>query len=137
MTTDSKWTDWIPHVAGDPCPIPTAKAGDFWFRTQDGEEQHIKSENGDYWNWSHGPDGPVEGRKITHYRIRLPSPDWKGIAEELAAALDWMVENDETNEGDEEMPERGNATWNEINKYWIDGLNRSRAALTRYREAAQ
>ena len=47
----------------------------------------------------------------------------------LRAALQWMVDNDDTNEGDEPMPEYGGQTWNEINAYWIDGLNRARKAL--------
>lgn len=47
----------------------------------------------------------------------------------LREALQWMVDNDETNEGDEPMPEYGGRSWNEINAYWIDGLNRARAAL--------
>lgn len=38
----------------------------------------------------------------------------------------WFVENDETNEGDTPMPERGGRTWDEINAYWIEGLNRGR-----------
>src|SRR5690348_11491847 len=47
-------------------------------------------------------------------------------APELLEALIWMVDNDETNEGDTPMPDQGGATWNEINAYWIDGLNRAR-----------
>ena len=47
----------------------------------------------------------------------------------LREALQWFVVNDDTNEGDEPMPEYGGRTWNEINAYWIDGLNRARAAL--------
>lgn len=49
--------------------------------------------------------------------------------ERLREALQWMVDNDETNEGDEPMEEFGGQSWNEINAYWIDGLNRARAAL--------
>lgn len=48
---------------------------------------------------------------------------------ELREALQWFVDNDDTNEGDEPMPEYDGQTWNEINAYWIDGLNRARAAL--------
>lgn len=43
-------------------------------------------------------------------------------APELLEALEWMVANDETNEGDE---------WEEINRFWIDGLNRARAAIAK------
>ena len=47
----------------------------------------------------------------------------------LRESLEWFLDNDETNEGDEPMPEYGGKTWDEINEYWIDGLNRARAAL--------
>ena len=47
----------------------------------------------------------------------------------LRESLQWFLDNDETNEGDVPMPEYGDRTWNEINEYWIDGLNRARAAL--------
>jgi hypothetical protein len=47
----------------------------------------------------------------------------------LRAALTWFVENDDTNEGDTPMPEHGGRSWNEINAYWIEGLNAARAAL--------
>ena len=49
--------------------------------------------------------------------------------ERLREALQWMVDNDETNEGDEPMDEFGGQSWNEINAYWIAGLNKARAAL--------
>lgn len=47
----------------------------------------------------------------------------------LREALQWFVDNDETNEGDTPLPEHGGRTWNEINSYWIDGLNRARDLL--------
>jgi hypothetical protein len=47
----------------------------------------------------------------------------------LREALTWFVENDDTNEGDTPMPEHGGRSWNEINAYWIEGLNTARAAL--------
>jgi hypothetical protein len=49
--------------------------------------------------------------------------------ERLQAAVQWFIDNDETNQGDEPMPEFGGQSWNEINAYWVDGLNRARAAL--------
>lgn len=52
---------------------------------------------------------------------------------DLVEALLWMVENDETNEGDRPLPEHGGKSWNEINDYWLQGLNRARAALARAR----
>lgn len=54
----------------------------------------------------------------------------------LAEALEWMIANDDTNEGDTPLPEHGNRTWNEINDYWIDGLNKARAVLALYRGEA-
>ena len=51
------------------------------------------------------------------------------LIEELKDSLQWMVENDETNEGDEPIEDRGGRSWNEINAYWIDGLNKARNAL--------
>lgn len=49
--------------------------------------------------------------------------------EKLKEALDiitWFIENDETNEGDYPMREYGGLSWNDINGFWIDGLNRAR-----------
>ena len=53
---------------------------------------------------------------------------------EAADVIEWFIVNDETNEGDEPMPERGNRSWNEINGYWIDGLNRGRSLLARLQQ---
>jgi hypothetical protein len=54
---------------------------------------------------------------------------------ELLEALKWYVENDETNEGDDplEKSERINEgeTWNSINAFWIEGLNKARAAIAK------
>ena len=52
-------------------------------------------------------------------------------APDLLEALIWMVENDETFEGDTPLPDHHGATWNEINAYWIAGLNRARAAIAK------
>jgi hypothetical protein len=52
-------------------------------------------------------------------------------APELLEALVWMVENDETYEGDEPIREHNGRTWNEVNAYWIEGLNRARAAIAK------
>ncbi len=49
--------------------------------------------------------------------------------ERLRESLQWMVDNDETNEGDEPDPDLNGRSWNEINAYWIEGLNRARAVL--------
>jgi hypothetical protein len=43
----------------------------------------------------------------------------------------WMVENDETNEGDDPVERLGGQSWNEYNSYWLDGLNKARAAIAK------
>lgn len=50
---------------------------------------------------------------------------------ELLACLKWMVENDETNEGDEPLEGHHGATWNELNAYWIDGKRRAEAVIAK------
>lgn len=52
-------------------------------------------------------------------------------APELLEALIWMVENDDTYEGDTPLPDHSGATWNEINAFWIAGLNKARAAIAK------
>ena len=37
--------------------------------------------------------------------------------------IEWFISEDETNRGDEPMPERRGKTWNEINAYWIEHLD--------------
>ena len=58
-------------------------------------------------------------------------------APELLDALEWMVSEDETNEGDVPLPDKGGLTWNEINAYWIDGLNKARAAIAKAKGETQ
>jgi hypothetical protein len=50
-------------------------------------------------------------------------------------ALEWMVANDDTNEGDEPVERLGGQSWNEYNAYWLDGLNNSRAAINAIKQA--
>ncbi len=50
-------------------------------------------------------------------------------------ALEWMVANDDTNEGDEPVERLGGQSWNEYNAYWIDGLNKARASITAIKQA--
>lgn len=52
-------------------------------------------------------------------------------APDLLEALKWCVENDETNTGDVPLEDHGGRTWNEINEYWIDGLNRANSAIAK------
>jgi hypothetical protein len=49
--------------------------------------------------------------------------------DQLRDALQWFIDNDETNVGDEPIEYIGGRTWNEVNAYYIDGLNRALAAL--------
>ena len=50
-------------------------------------------------------------------------------------ALEWMVANDDTNEGDEPVERLGGQSWNEYNAYWLDGLNKARASITAIKQA--
>jgi hypothetical protein len=50
---------------------------------------------------------------------------------ELLEALKWMVANDDTNEGDDPVERLGGQSWNEYNSYWLDGLNKARAAIAK------
>jgi hypothetical protein len=56
--------------------------------------------------------------------------EWAARALEAEAKLakamehiEWFISEDETNRGDEPMPELGDRTWNEINEYWIKHLD--------------
>ena len=53
----------------------------------------------------------------------------------MLEALKWMVANDDTNEGDYPVDRLGGQSWNEYNAYWIDGLNKARAAITKGEQA--
>ena len=74
-------------------------------------------------------------------RLREPSsgsPSWLSTMEEAAneieelrKALQWMVDNDETNVGDEPLREYGGYSWNVLNAYYIEGLNRAKALLAK------
>ena len=50
---------------------------------------------------------------------------------DLLDALKWMVENDDTNEGDMPLDHLNGQTWDEFNAYWIDGLTRARTAIAK------
>ena len=65
----------------------------------------------------------------THHTAADRIEELEAKLAEAADVIKWFIDNDETNEGDYPMPDRGNKTWNEINAYWIDGLNRGRALL--------
>ena len=87
MTDDTQWTDWIEHKAGDPCPIPDAKACEYKIKFSDGSLS-VSSDSSPAigWRWDYDGYGA-----ITHYRLRKPPVDWKGIAEKRGDALDTIL----------------------------------------------
>lgn len=52
-------------------------------------------------------------------------------APEMLEALKWFVENDDTNEGDDPLPERGGLSWDQINAYYLEGKRKAIAALAK------
>lgn len=54
--------------------------------------------------------------------------------QEAREIIQWFIDNDETNEGDEPMPQYGGESWNDINKFWIEGLNRARKFMEETKE---
>jgi len=71
-------TEWTPHNGG-PCPVDPAAIIQVKFRNG------LISEAGGaaVLDWSHGGFGS----DITAYRLLPPEPNWREIADELAAAL--------------------------------------------------
>jgi len=55
--------------------------------------------------------------------------DWSVIGPKLLECLEWYVKHDETNEGDEPLRDYGGQSWDEVNAYWIEGLNKARAVI--------
>ena len=92
---------------------------------------------------------PETPNYVVHVSDDAAGIQWRGIRYRLSAltppatvaalveALEWMITNDDTNEGDTPMPELGGQTWDEFNASGIEGLNRARAALALYREAGR
>lgn len=81
-----------------------------------------------------------DGKEIAHHGDMGRSRDENrangnliAAAPELYEALQWMVDNDETNEGDEPLEHLRGQTWNQYNAYFIEGLNKARAALRKAR----
>jgi len=70
---------------------------------------------------------PTDAREyVTADRIEQLAAINEELEASLAQALvhlEWFISEDETNRGDEPMPERGNRTWNEINAYWLKHLD--------------
>ena len=70
---------------------------------------------------------PAFGTETTERNLMSQAAD---RIEELEAKLakaaehiEWFISEDETNRGDEPMPERNGRTWDEINAYWIEHLD--------------
>lgn len=55
----------------------------------------------------------------------------EALVAEAAEALAWFIDNDDTNQGDTPLEHLGWRTWNDVNAYWIDGLNRGCAVLAK------
>lgn len=56
------------------------------------------------------------------------------IVRKLIESLEWMIENDDTNEGDEPLYELGGRSWNEVNDYWIHHLIIAKKSLADAKE---
>lgn len=81
-----------------------------------------------HWNESHGI--PID-RNMWIDCNNAENASLIAAAPDLLEALVWMVENDDTNEGDTPIEEFGGASWNEVNAHWIAGLNKARAAIAK------
>jgi len=79
----------------------------------------------------HGSAGAIAKLPASKFHDQAANARLIAAAPDLLEALIWMVENDETFEGDTPLPDHHGATWNEINAYWIAGLNRARAAIAK------
>lgn len=67
----------------------------------------------------------------------MTTVNWEVLGPELVKALEWFIENDETNEGDAPLQEYGGESWNQINAPWIAGLNNARALVRKAKESGQ
>jgi hypothetical protein len=66
----------------------------------------------------------TEAEYYTYARLIAAAP-------EMLAALKWFVENDDTNEGDDPLPERGGLSWDQINAYYLEGKRKAIAAIAK------
>lgn len=84
------WSEWIPHTAGKPCPIPDVKAGEFTVKFKTGSPFIPVIDAVNFWK-------PV----ITHYRYLLPETSAKSVTLNLvqskicAEIVEIMAEYDE------------------------------------------
>jgi hypothetical protein len=75
-----------------------------------------------------------EENKLLHERHSFNNKEFvrlHSVNADLLEALKWMVANDDTNEGDDPVERLGGQSWNEYNSYWINGLNKARAAIAK------
>lgn len=86
MIDDTQWIEW----GGGDCPVPHGTKLDLRLH---GVSKNIECDDPEDWSWEHGDNG-LRLTDITHYRLRKPPVDWKGIAEELAAAINGLIEWD-------------------------------------------
>ncbi|CUX07686.1 hypothetical protein CFBP6626_07585 [Agrobacterium tumefaciens] len=94
-----------------------------WLEAGRGAGSHIHADKGEV-AWLRSYMGIDDEQIEANARLIAAAP-------ELLEALKWMVENDETNEGEEPRPEFGGDSWNEVNAFFLAGLNRARAAIAK------
>lgn len=68
-------------------------------------------------------------------------PSWAGeavanahliaAAPDLLDAVKWFVQNDDIHQGNEPEEHLGGRSWNEVNAYWIEGLNKALTAIAK------
>jgi hypothetical protein len=64
-------------------------------------------------------------------------PHQPELIKELIECLQWFVDNDDTNEGDEPLEYLQGQTWNDVNAFWLEGLNRARSVLEKLHETSE
>jgi hypothetical protein len=133
----SGWPD--PEKPG--VPLNPERDGIHWLFNPDNDKPHPVIWVADLGTWAVGDvwTPRIVAEMGLHYLgpVLMPAEADALRAENarLREALTWFVENDDTNEGDTPMPEHGGRSWNEINAYWIEGLNAARAALENNNES--
>ena len=76
-------------------------------------------------------DMPADGHWLTVNNAAAELRRLHSVNADLLEALKWMVDNDDTNEGDDPVERIGGQSWNEFNAYWLDGLNKARSAIAK------
>ena len=112
-------TDWTPHNGG-PCPVDPETLVEVRLRAGEINQDRAK----DY-DWS--DDGNQYA--ITAYRLLPPEPNWREIADELAAALTGVMEWAGPIAGDNIHPA--------VAQFEAGTADRAQAALTTYNQAKE